>query len=488
MRPLLIAAALAAATLASPAQARRLGSLDFTPCSLSAPLSGNAMEAQCAILQVLENPAAPQGRKIGLKIAWIPAGRDDAAEPDPVFMLAGGPGQSALDSYPQVAPAFAEIARKRHIILVDQRGTGASNPLACADEESLDESRRPSDAELQAYAKRCLDSFKDRADPRFYTTTEAVGDLDAVRKAIGATQINLVGVSYGTRVAQQFAARYPASTRSIVLDGVAPNSLVLGNEFSRNINQALALQFGLCATTPECKQRFGDPSQKLRELLARLRTDPPQVGFRDGITGEYRQERLTDAAVSGLVRMYAYLPMASALLPLQLNEAANGRYDGLMALSALLHAQMAQNMATGMQLSVICSEDGEELKPDPAAADTLLGDDFATYLIAQCRAWPRGQRPADFRKPLATAVPALLLSGEFDPVTPPRYGDEVAKALPNGRHLVLRGQGHNVIGTGCMPRLMAQFIDKKDARALDAQCLAKLPYAPPFTGFYGWEP
>ena len=82
----------------------------------------------------------------------------------------------------------------------------------------------------------------------------------------------------------------------------------------------------------------------------------------------------------------------------------------------------------------------------------------------------------------------MLLSGEFDPVTPPRYGEAVAKSLPNGRHLVLRGQGHNVIGVGCMPKLMAQFIDSADARKIDAKCLAKLAYTPPFTGFYGWEP
>ena len=118
----------------------------------------------------------------------------------------------------------------------------------------------------------------------------------------------------------------------------------------------------------------------------------------------------------------------------------------------------------------------------------MLGNDFAKYLSAQCSVWPKGSRPANFRAPLKTAVPALLLSGEFDPVTPPRYGDEVVKTLKNGRHLVLRGQGHNVIGIGCMPRLMAKFVDGADAKVLDATCLDRLPYTPPFTGFFGWEP
>ncbi|MDR6841807.1 alpha/beta hydrolase [Pseudoxanthomonas sacheonensis] len=486
MRRILIAAALLTLACAANAQNRKLGSLEFKTCSLSTPFSGDALAAQCATLQVPENPAAPNGRKIGLKIAWIPADKDDAAEPDPVFMLAGGPGQSALESYPSTAGAFAETRKKRHLILVDQRGTGASNALTC--KEPFDETQLPTPQAASDYTKRCLVSLSKRADPRFYTTSEAIQDLDAVRKAIGAAQINLVGISYGTRVAQQYAAKYPASTRTLVLDSVAPNSLVLGNEFSRNLEDALDLQFALCAKTPACVRRMGNPREKLRALMAKLETDPPLVTYRDGITGESKQEKLTPALVAGLVRMYAYMPLASSLLPLQLNEAANGRYDALMALSKMLGDQMADSITLGMQLSVICSEDGGELKANPADEGTLLGNDFSRYLAAQCAVWPKGTRPAGFRAPLKTKVPALLLSGEFDPVTPPRYGDAVVKSLPNGRHLVLRGQGHNVIGIGCMPKLMGQFIDTADAGKLDAKCLAKLAYTPPFTGFYGWEP
>lgn len=487
MRPIaVVAVALLAFACAPHAQARKLGSLDFKPCSLSSPFLGTAIAAQCTVLQVPENPAAPAGRKIGLKIAWIPADRDDAAEPDPVFMLAGGPGQSATETYPQAAGAFDETRKKRHLILVDQRGTGGSNALSC--KEPFDENELPTPEAAGDYTRRCLASLSGRADPRFYGTTEAIQDLESVRKAIGAPQVNLVGISYGTRVAQQYAAKYPASTRTLVLDSVAPNSLVLGNEFARNLEDALDLQFALCARTPACVQRLGNPREKLRALMARLATDPPLVAYRDGLTGEGRQERLTPQLVAGLVRMYAYMPLASSLLPLQLNEAANGRYDALMSLSKMLGEQMSDSINIGMQLSVICTEDGSELKANPADEGTLLGNEFSKYLVAQCAVWPRGMRPAGFRAPLRTSVPALLLSGEFDPVTPSRYGDAVVKTLPKGRHLVLRGQGHNVIGVGCMPRLMAQFIDTADAKPLDAQCLAKLPYTPPFTGFYGWEP
>ncbi|HYM86780.1 MAG TPA: alpha/beta hydrolase, partial [Pseudoxanthomonas sp.] len=167
MRPILFVAATAllAIACAPQAQARKLGSLDFKACSLSTPFSGTAIAAQCAVLQVPENPAAPAGRKIGLKIAWIPADRDDAAEPDPVFMLAGGPGQSATETYPQAASAFDETRKKRHLILVDQRGTGGSNALSC--KEPFDESELPTPQAASDYTKRCLASLSKRADPRF---------------------------------------------------------------------------------------------------------------------------------------------------------------------------------------------------------------------------------------------------------------------------------------------------------------------------------
>jgi len=273
-----------------------------------------------------------------------------------------------------------------------------------------------------------------------------------------------------------------------VLDSVAPDTLYLGNEFAGNLESALDLQFGQCGKTPACAKALGNPRSRLDALMAKLRSDPPLVRYRDASSGEMQEERLLPAHVAGLMRMYAYTPLASSLLPLQLNEAANGRYEGLMALSKMLGSAMSDQMTFGMQLSVICSEDAAGFKADPAATGTLLGNQFSEYLGAQCQVWPKGAMPADFHAPLATKVPALLMSGEFDPVTPPRYGDAVVKTLANGRHLVARGQGHNVLGAGCMPKLVAQFIDSADAKALDAKCLDTLPYTPPFTSYNGWEP
>jgi pimeloyl-ACP methyl ester carboxylesterase len=137
---------------------------------------------------------------------------------------------------------------------------------------------------------------------------------------------------------------------------------------------------------------------------------------------------------------------------------------------------------------VTCAEDAPRLTASSDDDDTLLGRGFVATIKAACEVWPRGRVPEDFHAPVGSEVPALLLSGEHDPVTPPRYGEQVLRTLPNGRHLVARGQGHNVMTAGCMPRLIAEFIDSTDALALDAGCLDRLIETPPFAGAYGWEP
>lgn len=468
----------------APARPLMLGQLAFQPCSLESPASRDSLEAQCTTFEVPEDRANPQGRRIALNIALLAPDKPEDVQPDPVFFLAGGPGQSAVESYPMVDAAFADVRKHRNVILVDQRGTGRSNLLSC---EAPEEDDAGVEA-MQAGAAACAATLSKKADLRHYTTTDAVADLDAVRQAMGAAQINLVGVSYGTRVAQQYAMRHPASTRSIVLDSVVPNTLQLGSIFARNLDDALALQFAQCTGNAACKAALGDPRAELDALLATLRANPVTVRYRDASTGEEREDVLRAETVAGLVRMYAYMPQAAALLPKLIHEARNGRYGDLMALARMMQGDMKDAMAMGMQLSVICSEDDQGMVARSGDEGTVLGNRMAEGLAAMCRAWPKGQVPADFHNALSGAVPALVLEGEFDPVTPPRYGEEVVKGLSKGRLFVLRGQGHAVIGAGCMPKLFAQFVDKTDAAALDGACLEKLNYVPPFTSFNGWEP
>ncbi|MBD9370920.1 alpha/beta fold hydrolase [Xanthomonas sp. XNM01] len=466
---------------------RHYGQIAFTPCTLTSGAS--TVEAQCGSLEVPENHDAPDGRRIALRVAWLPAEEEASAADEPVFFLAGGPGQAAVSVWPVIDRAFSEVRKQRHIVLVDQRGTGGSNALDCHELKDEEPPTGEVDAAaLAAFAARCAAAVADRADTRLYTTTDAIRDLDAVRAAVGAAKVDLVGVSYGTRVAQQYAMRYPQQVRSIVLDGVAPNDLVVGGEFANTFEDALALQSAQCSKLPACAERFGrDAREQLRELVARLRDAPVQTEYRDPATGEVRTGTVSADTVTGLAFMFSYMPQTAALLPLVLDEAMDGRYGSLLSLTDLMGRNTGDSMARGMQWSVICAEDADRHQ-DVAAGDTVLGPEVARMFFAACPSWPHGSRPEGFNAPFRSELPVLLLSGELDPVTPPRYGERVLEGLPNGRHLVLRGQGHGALGQGCMPKLVGRFIDTSDAAALDASCLDTMTYVPPFTSFNGWEP
>ena len=478
-----------AAPIPADATAFTLGSLDFKRCELKQKHSGATTVAYCAPFSVPENREQPDGRRIALRLALIRSGAA-AADADLVVFLAGGPGQSAVDTWPQIAGAFEPLRRHHHILLLDQRGTGESNPLTCrpgADAEvPLGDDYTPD--RVRERTRECLAAVKDKADPRYYTTTIAAEDLEAVRQALGAPQFDLVGVSYGTRMAQQYLMRHPDGVRSVVLDSVAPNELVLGEDFAENLENALKAQFSLCTQNAECKKAFGDPYVSLVALRDRVRAKPESYKYRDPVSFAETERRFDQYALGGLVRMFAYSPETSALLPLSIAQGLKGDFTPLAGQSHLLVGDMADLSENGMQMSVICSEDADLLTPRPQDADTMLGTLLVDSLKSMCDVWPHGTRPADFHTPLKTDKPVLVLEGELDPVAPPRYGEQVLKGLSNGRLLVAKGQGHNVIGRGCIPKVVEDFVAKLDPKDLDAHCVDALAPTPAFIDFNGAAP
>ncbi|HBS55314.1 MAG TPA: alpha/beta hydrolase [Stenotrophomonas sp.] len=472
---------------------QRYGSIEFRPCTLTTVGASANVEAQCGTLQVPEDRAHPEGRKIDLRIAWLESDDSGNGQPDPVFFLAGGPGQAASEVAVIVDTALRQVRKQRDVFLIDQRGTGGSNPLSClgADGKPLqmDEDAAPSEALLRDYAQQCAASLQGRADVRFYTTAEAIADLDAVRQALGADKLNLVGGSYGTRVAQRYAIAYPQHTRSLVIDGVVPNDLVVGGEFANTFDNAITLQSAQCRKDAACSKRFPvDTRTQLRSVVDTLRRAPVTVDYRDPGTNAPRQDVLTPDSVVGLAFAFSYVPEYSSLLPLVLDEAAQGRYAPLASLARGATRTMDFQINRGMQWSVICSEDAPRYQAPAASDDDLFGPEAARAFFAACPVWPHQPAAATLTAPLKSDLPVLLLSGEVDPVTPPRYAEQVLKWLPNGRALVARGQGHGTLTAGCMPRLLGQFIDANDAKALDASCLDTLSHVPAFTSFNGWTP
>ncbi len=464
-----------------------LGRLHFVACQLPQKRSGATTSAFCAPFSVSENRADPNGRTLHLRLALI---KSDAvtADSDVVVFLAGGPGESAVDSWPQIGASLAPLRKHHHILLLDQRGTGESHPLTCKRDDDSDKEIRSGLDELRKYVSKCLAEVEKQADPRFYTTSDATADLEEARQALGAPLFDLVGVSYGTRVAQEYAMHYPHSVRSMVLDSVAPNQLVLGEDWAESLDQALRAQFKRCQDTPECAKAFGDPYAGLIKLRDQLRAHPQDFSYRDPATFEARQMHLSEYSLASLVRLFAYNPETAALLPLSIDQALKGDYTPLAGQNRLLTGDLSDLQDNGMQMSVICSEDADLLRARPQDADLLLGTRLTDALKAECEIWPRGTRPADFHAPLKTDTPALILEGELDPVTPPRYGEEVLKGLSNGRLVVAPGMGHSVIGRGCIPTVVGQFVDNLDPKTLDAKCVDRLGPTPAFIDFGGAAP
>ena len=459
-----------------------MGRLRLEPCSIGRKDTGVAtLRAYCTGYRVPEDRTAKGGRSLQLRVAVLPA-EAAQADADLVVFLDGGPGGAATQDYPAIAAAFAPLRRQHALLLVDQRGTGGSNPLDCGDGEEQ------AQAQALVRLRNCVARLAPHAAPQFYATADAVEDLEDVRRALGSPQLDLIGVSYGTRVAQQYARRHGGAVRALVLDSAVPNDLVLGSEQSRNLEDVLRELFARCRAAAPCASRYGDPYRTLQELQARLRAHPEQLSLRDPYTFRVREQRVTADSVAQLVRVYAYSPYTAALLPYVLHEAGSGDFAPLMGQAQVAVGDVADSLSGGMALSVICSEDAGHLRVNADDAATVLGNSIGEWLLAACPVWPHATRAGDFAEPLRAATPTLVLAGEHDPVTPARYGRAIVSTLPRGRLLQVAGQGHGLLGVGCMPRLVADFIRTLDARGLDAHCLDALAQTPPFLDANGAGP
>jgi pimeloyl-ACP methyl ester carboxylesterase len=469
LRPLLLACALATAAC-SPTPDPGRAALSLSECRLP----GLERAVLCGSHEVWEDRAGRAGRRIAIQVAVIPA-RRRGAEPDPLVVLAGGPGQGAIALAPQVTTLFSRLNDSRDIVLIDQRGTGGSHPLDCDQEEGGALQSVFEDSLPERMVQRCLESLD--ADPRHYATSTAVADLDEVLGALRYEKVNLWGGSYGTRVALEFLRRYPARVRTATLDGVAPMGMKLPLSFVADGEAAFDRLVADCEAEASCRKSYPTLRRDVSGLRVRLARKPAPVSIIDPVTGEPQGVKVTENVfLSGLFRPL-YAPELASLLPLAIARAAGGDFNPLLAQNLEYTEDVADNLSVGMHLSVICSEDVPRITPEDLAAASrgffgrALVDDF----LRACRHWPRAEVPADFYEPVRSTAPVLILSGGIDPATPPRHAEAVLPGLPNARHAVAPHLSHGVSGHGCAPRLIEKFIRSADARSLDVSCLARIP-------------
>jgi pimeloyl-ACP methyl ester carboxylesterase len=438
-------------------------------------------DAFCGQLRVFENRAAKAGRTIDLKIVVAPALRRDA-NPDPLFVFEGGPGGGAATLAQYRVPMFRRFQTDRDIVLVDQRGTGASNPLDCSADSPDEEDFRAIEVYPVERFRSCLDKL--HADPRLYTTSVAMDDIDEVRQFLGYGSINLWGGSYGTRAALVYLKQHEAAVRSVVLDGVAPTDMRLPLFMARDSQRALDRLLADCARDAVCAAQFPDLERTVRALWAHLATRPT-VHFTHPRTGRPETVTISHRIVASVVFQALYSPEVSALLPRLLTDAAAGQYQGLFAL-AFARDMPKGSMSDGMFLSVVCAEDIPRVTPDDVVRESAAGFIGTTMFDTQmkpCAFWPRGTVTDDYYAPVRSDRPVLIFSGADDPVTPPSWGDHVAEHLSHAKHFVVPGAGHITLTRGCVPAMVGAFLAAASVDGIDGACLSALARPPFFTGY-----
>lgn len=447
-------------------------SLTLHPCTRP----GVVTEVRCGTMTVYEDRAAARGRRIELNVVVLPA-LHEKPKPDPVFVLAGGPGQAATSLAAGLQNSWYRA--QRDVVLVDQRGTGGSNPLACT--------LPGSDAEPQGYLNdifanaagfaRCRNELENRADLRLYTTPLAMADLDDVRAALGYDRINLAGGSYGTRAALVYMRAYPDRVRSAILNGIAPLALRNPLYHARDAQRAVDAVLDECAADDDCRAAFPALRQEYHAVLERLERAPAAVRVRTA-SGNARV-LLTRSAFAEAMRVMLYNSDRTRLIPLLIHRAYAGDVRPFAQLAVDANRDLRGMLAFGMLMSVICAEDIARIDPEeiPAlTAGTALGDGRVRQQMGACETWPTADVPPDYGDPVAVDVPVLLLSGTLDPVTPSVWGEEAARHLPRSLHVVAPG-AHGVTGP-CIHSIERQFLAAASGTRVDTRCVADMGLGP----------
>ena len=365
-------------------------------------------------------------------------------ESEPLFMLAGGPGGAATELAVFASESLALVRSAHDIVLMDQRGTGASNGLACPLREGA--LFRPRDPTA------CLTTLSTHADLHYYTTSVFVQDLDDLRAALGYRRIELYGGSYGSRAAQVYLRRYPDRVGAVVLASGVPMSEILPDNLGADAKRAYQLLAEDCAADLSCHAAFPDFAGEL---------------------GLVRKSLSPDRLIG--LHLLLYASATARRVPWLIHEAARGLPQSLEQAIAQMRQTLAGQLAIGLHLAVICSEDlpysGHRSPVD------AVGAAFDSQYTALCRDWPRGDVPADFRAPFHSDVPALIISGDRDPVTPPEDAAAIARSFAHAKVVTVPGSSHLLDGfDGCMNRIMARFLN---GMPMQTECVDSL-HPPPF--------
>jgi pimeloyl-ACP methyl ester carboxylesterase len=453
----------------------------------------------CMLLSVPENRAAPNGKTIKLAVDVV---RPANPAPDPVLLVAGGPGEGLGRILPALVGRgglLVPLLADRAWIILDQRGTGNSQPaLDCPEvtDLSVPEQLTPiSDDDPTPGRVAAMRACRDRllgegVDLGAYNTVESAADIADLRAALGLPSYNLYAESYGTRLALAVVRDHPEAVRSVVLDATYPLQAELNQDVGANYSRALNLVFDRCAADPDCAAAYPDLRTTFDDLIAAANDDPTVIQITNYRSGEPVGVAVDGKLLTALFFNMLYTPTGIRALPAIISLFAQGHFD---VLSLALSLSTAANLplSWGMHFAVQCSED---VAP-PGAADDAQADVLpaiaGNFVVPDqdrqiCADWPTSTQAGDSlgRTPPSSPIPSLVLAGAFDPIVPPSYGQLAAQSLSKSTFVEFPGVGHTALLTGgsCSLRIVQAFLrqpDQKPATACAASVQLQFLTSPP---------
>ena len=454
------------------------------PCDFAVPAG---YSPQCGYLVVPENRAVTGGASIQLHVA-IFRSTAEGPDPDPVVHLAGGPGSSSLDVAAYLfGRGLNAILDRRDFILFDQRGTGHSLPrLACPERDALTpallDGSLSEDAALQATVdafRRCRERLVSQGiDLAAYNSAASAADINDLRLVLGVDRLNLYGDSYGTRLALTVMRDYPQAVRSVVLDSTYPLEVNLYTTLAPNAERSFDALFDECAADPACNAAYPDLRNFFYNLVDRLNANPVMVSLSVGGTDysvRLDGNRLMDVLFGGM-----YNPVVTAGMPKMIYQVQRGEYSILRERLALY---FDTSSALGMGMSVQCAEEvpfnaaGDAFEASKAARPEIAAffPHSVQYMFSVCQDWTGLAPDPRENQPVTSDIPALILAGELDPITPPAWGQMTAGHLSRAGFYEFRGNGHWVTrSSGCALSMALAFWDNPQA-VPDAACLQSQP-------------
>lgn len=446
------------------------------PRSTSCHLEGFETPVRCVEIDVPLDYAAPAGQSISILAAVVPA-TTAVPEPDPLFVFAGGPGQAGTGFGPWLATAFAPVRATRDVVLLDFRGTGRSGALAC---EGPDFLAPDYSAAVRHSVAECVRRYGPGLER--FTHREVVEDIERLRVALGYDAINLWGGSFGTRAAQHYLRKYGARVRSVVLDAATPVGASIFETAPRTAEAAIERLFVDCAADAACASTYPALEDDFAALLARAEAGSLAAELRRPETGRSMQVTLDRDTVVGIVRGALYLELTRAMLPLAIAEAARGRLEPLAALGAATGEWSTDTMALGFTLGIVCSEDfaqSAQSEHEKLSAG-FVRDSYFRAFTDFCAEWPAVPLPSEMLASVTSDLPALVISGEADPVTPPGLGAQTLAQFSAGVHAIVPRGFHTNSSSRCVATIIAEFLDNPSTGGRDHACLERATPPPSF--------